>query len=272
MRYIKDDFIQVMAKQLPPSSSTLRVLDVGGVSEKVLTNLRADIDIETASQLSKHWDYDADSVDAVIAYDTLLKPELLHSVLSIMRVGGRFIVIQPYGKPDAEWVETLEQAGYVRILVETAINDTGVLIRGEKAHKTDDTLERVQGVANADADLLDLSDFKGRYVHLLIRQSPNKPVWRLAPDEKIQWHAVTAEQDNRRYLLAFSSLPKAVAFMQPAVVQGLVQDVNKVGKFSKATAQEWTLPVILNPTIESVNGLPITFIEVDPDTAEAPDE
>lgn len=272
MRYIKDDFVEAMAKHLPPSASTLNLLDVGGVSDSVLHRLREDIKVEIASQISDHWEYDNSSVDAVIAYDMLLKPKLLQEVLRVMRAGGRFIVTQPYGKPDSEWVETLENAGYVRILVEPAIDTKGVLIRGEKAHTTEDTLERVQGVAQADADLLNLNTYKGRYVHLLIQQTPNKPVWRLAPDEQIQWHAVTATRDDNRYLLAFSSLPKAVAFMQPAVVAGLVKDVNKVGKFSKVTAADWTLPVLLNPTLDSVQDAQINLIEVDPNTAEAPDE
>jgi hypothetical protein len=147
-----------------------------------------------------------------------------------------------------------------------------VLIRGEKAHTTADTLERVGQVAVRDANLLDLDTYQGRYVHLLVQQSPNKPVWRLAPDEQIEWYATAIERDNETFLLAFSSLPKAVNFMQAAVLQDFIRDVNRVGKFSKATARTWTLPVLLNPTLESVQAYRVTQFTIDPKKAESPDE
>ena len=50
-------------------------------------------------------------------------------------------------------------------------------------------------------------------------------------------------------LLAFSSLPNAVAFMQPAVIAGTIKDVNKVAKFSRATAQDWR--VLINPALDA---------------------
>lgn len=268
----KDDFIEAMAKHLPPSAATLRLLDVGCVAGEILRELRPDIHVERASLRPAHWTNEANSVDAVVAYDLLLTDALLEAVLRVMRPGGRFIVVQPLGEPDAAHVETLEAADYTRILVEAAVDERGVLIRGEKAHTTDDTFERVQDVADRDADLLDLTTYRGRYVHLLVEQTPNKPVWKLRDDEQIHWEAVTVATDTGEALLAFSSLPKAVSFMQPAVMQGVVKDINKVGKFSKATAATWTLPVLLNPTLESVEGYEIQRIAIDPDTAEAPDE
>ena len=84
-----------------------------------------------------------------------------------------------------------------------------------------------------DSDSVDWSDFRGRYVHLLIRQTPNKPIWKLSPDETIEWQAVTIQPNETITLLAYSSLPKCVEFMQSAVIAGWVQDVNKVGKFKK---------------------------------------
>lgn len=266
------DFITTMAKHLPPSASELRLLDIGGATGETLRAIREDLQITVASLDVADWDYESDSYDAVMLYDTLLKPTMLDRILAVMRSGGRFICVLPFGYPDASYVEQLEAHDYVRILVESAMNDAGVLIRGEKVHTTDNTLERVQQVAQQDADLLDLTTYRGRYVHLLVIQTPNKPVWKLAPDERIEWHAAAIEREGETYLLAFSSLPKSVSFMQPAVMQGKVNDVNKVGKFSKATAQTWELPVLLNPNLESITDDTVVFIPIDPDTAEAPDE
>lgn len=73
-------------------------------------------------------------------------------------------------------------------------------------------------------------------------------------------------------LLAFSSLPKAVNFMQPAVLSGHVNDINKVGKFRRDYAAAWTLPVIVNPGPEVLESAEVALVEVDMKTAEAPDE
>jgi hypothetical protein len=61
--------------------------------------------------------------------------------------------------------------------------------------------------------------------------------------------------------------------MQPAVIAGAVKDVNKVGKFSKPTAQTWSVPLLLNPPFEVLRQSDeVVLVPVDPDTAEAPDE
>ena len=73
-------------------------------------------------------------------------------------------------------------------------------------------------------------------------------------------------------LLGFSSLPKAVGFMQPAVVTGRIQGINKVGKFDKARAMAWAWDVILNPKLDSIRDEQLAFVKIDPSTAEAPDE
>jgi len=148
----------------------------------------------------------------------------------------------------------------------------GVLMRGEKPHTTDSTFARIKVAANTDDDNLTLADFDGPYVFLLVKQQPNKPVWTLDEDEQLTWDAVTVHPDREQMLVAFTSLPKAVSFMQPAVMQGFVDGVNKVGKFSRETAQTWSLPVTLNPTLESLRGEDVTLVSVDPTTAEAPDE
>ncbi|MEL6152342.1 MAG: hypothetical protein AAFR56_22110, partial [Chloroflexota bacterium] len=195
----------------------------------------------------------------------------LSAVLRVMRPGGRLIMVDSEGDPDRETVRLLEDNGHIRILVQTVDEETalpGVLIRGEKPHTTDSTFARIKVAANTDGDNLTLETYDGAYVFLLVRQSPNKPVWALRDGEVLRWHAALADEQ----FIAFSSLPKAVSFMQPAVMQIVVNDISKVGKFSIATAQSWDTPVLLNPTLDDVKAMTVTFTEVDPATAEAPDE
>lgn len=268
----KSELIEVMAKHLPPSAAGLRLLDVGGTAGPILLGLRPDLDVVIASVLAKQWDYAAQSFDAIVAYDMPLDADYLAAILRLLRPGGRFVQVNPIDQTLDAIGESLLKAGFVRCLVEPATEQGGILLRGERTHTTSDTLERVQGVAQRDADLLDLSSFRGRYVHLLVRQQPNKPVWRLSPDEVITWDAAAIAQEGDAALLAFSSLPKAVAFMQSAVLENVITGINKVGKFSLQTAAEWPHRVIVNPTLESITDMAIQFIAVDPSTAEAPDE
>jgi len=201
-----------------------------------------------------------------------LSGALLQACLTALRPGGRLIALQSRGAVSEDHLRQLRDHGYVRILVEPALDELGVLIRGEKPHATADTMARIQAVARADADTLDLKRFRGRYIHLLIQRQPNKPVWQMTPGEPIAWRAAAFQRESKPSLLGFSSLPKAVAFMQPAVLGGFIADVNKVGKFSveTAAAQEWNIS--LNPTPDSLTGETLTFIDIDPALAEAPDE
>lgn len=259
-------FVQAMAKHLPPSSAALRLLDVGSAAGETLAEQRGDLDVTTAHEKGD-WPFPSDSFDAVTAFDISVDNNFLHKVLTVLRPGGRFIWVRPAGGPSREHVDTLEQTGFTRILVEAALDSGGVLMRGEKPHTEEHTIDRIRQVAARDV-ASDLTAYSGRYVHLLIQQTPNKPVWALQAGEPITWRAVTLDGA----LLAFSSLPKAVAFMQPAVLSGAIKDVNKVAKFSRETAQAWMWPVLLNPSLELLNGRAISLIEVDPITAEAPDE
>ena len=60
--------------------------------------------------------------------------------------------------------------------------------------------------------------------------------------------------------------------MQPAVMQGLIRDVNKVGKFRREVAAVWDRPLLLNPEIDALAGCEIVFCPMDEQAAEAPDE
>ena len=255
--------IETMIKHLPPSASTLWLLDLNGAAGELLKPRRADLDV-TVGQSG-----DENAFDAVVCYGEMIDDAALNAALHALRAGGRLIVIDPRGDASSVQVKRLESAGYTRILVEEMLSDAGggVLMRGEKPHTTDDTLARIQSVAAQDAGL---TDFKGRYVHLLIRQTPNKPVWTLKAGEVVTWQAVALRDAQGDQLLAFSSLPNAVAFMQPAVISGGIKDVNKVAKFSRTTAQDWRL--IINPPVEILDGREVILIPIDPASAETPDE
>jgi hypothetical protein len=192
-----------------------------------------------------------------------------------LRPGGRLIVIDVTAAVEQGQVVRLEQAGYTRILVEPLPETPpGALMRGEKPHMTSDTLARIRASAQSDDLLTDLSTYPGRYVFLLIHQTPNKPVWSLREDEKLIWHAVTlaSEQPAEPVLIAFSSLSKAVAFMQLAVLAGRIRDVNKVGKFRVETVRAWSLPLLLNPDDTVLRDRAQALLPVEAASAERSDE
>jgi len=272
---IKQQLIAAMARHLPPSAANLRVLDVNGEAGAILADLRADLDTITVPGQGEQWQVEEQSVDAVVAYAYVLNDRFLAHALPVLRPGGRLIVLDTKATHVQEAIGAqLEIAGYTRILVEMATEavPTGVLIRGERMHTTDNTLDRIQRVAGQDGDALDLDQYRGRYVHLLVKQTPNVPIWARTPGDPITWKAVALKGDEQPVLLAFSSLPKAVGFMQPAVLAGRVKDVNKVGKFKKGVAVDWPLPILLNPETSVLDDSQVTFVEVDHMTAEAADE
>jgi len=262
---------EAMLKHLPPSASSLKLLDVGGAAQAILLKHRPDLAITAVRGEPSEWGVPFGEFDAVTAFDAEPGSPLLEAALTALRPGGRLIVMSSGGEPDAAHVVTLENHGFTRILVETGAEcplPVCVLMRGERPHETDDTLARVQLGAAADDDVQSLTDFKGRFVHLLIRQTPDKPAWKLRADEPLTWEAVTLD----RLLLAFSSLPKAVAFMQPVVLTGQILGVSKVAKFSKQTALGWPGTVLLNPTPAVLANGALGVMTIDPDSAETPDE
>ncbi len=272
-RDVQRHYVAVMAKHLPPSASSLNLLDLDGFSGAMMKTWRADLQVRhvpaanfAAAKIAP------DSADGALAYDCNLTPELLARVLTALRPGGRLIALQSRGAVSERHPRLLRENGYTRILVEPALDGLGVFLRGEKPQATADTLNRIQSVARADADLLDLARFRGPYLHLLVHQQPNKPVWKLTASDTITWRALAIERAAEPILLAFSSLPKAVGFMQPAVLAGLIANVNKVGKFSRATAADWVWDAVLNPVLDDIALETLTAVAIDPASAEAPDE
>jgi len=265
-------FVEALAKHLPPSAATLRVLVHGDAASSTLHELRRDLEtIPAVGKDERNWNVEPNSIDAFVALDTHFEDRrFLEAALGALRPGGRLIGVRTDDRPRQEYVDMLEKAGYTRILVEAVFD--GVLLRGEKPHTEQRTHDRIRQVASRDDNLLDLAAYNGRYLYLLIRQTPNKPTWRFTPGEQIEWQAVALDNGSAPMLLAFSSLPKAVAFMQPAVMAGHIKDVNKVAKFSRETIQQWAAPALLNPTIDILEDSEVTLVPVDPQLAEAPDE
>jgi len=259
--------IEVIAKHLPPSGAALRLLDVDGQAGTVLSELRGDLDIFLSPGRRDVWQIADESADAVVAYGCTLEARMLKSALNALRPGGRLIVLNPDGAADDTLVQTLENAGFTRILVEST-KPSGVLMRGEKPHTESRTVDRIKQTTGREAG----GKPPSRYVYLLIRQTPNKPIWALTSDDKIEWEAVGVTGDDEIVVLAFSSLPKAVEFMQPAVLSGSVKDVNKVAKFRWEVVKDWPCSFLLNPSDEIVDTNVITLFSVDPHSAEAPDE
>jgi hypothetical protein len=267
-------FIQGMAKHLPPSASQLRLLDIGGLAGTILAEGRPDLEIvpvasDDMSALPE------DSADAIVGYSANLNDDTLKGALNALRPGGRLILLQPQGEVDAAFGETLEMAGYTRILVEAGMDCpvvAGVLMRGEKPHVEERTVDRIKQVAERDEDALDLAAYNGRYIHLLIKQSPDKPAWKMEAGETVEWEAVTVGSNGASMALAFSSLPKAVSFMQTAVMAGKIKGVSKIAKFHRDTAQAWPFLILLNPSLALLDEALMGFIPVDVTTAEAPDE
>jgi hypothetical protein len=261
--------IAELARHLPPSAATLRLADIGGVTGDSLTLLRPDvaaISVVDADGLRGLGEHSVDSVMMTV-HPTA---EFLAAALFVLREGGRLILFEAGGAADDQHVKLLADAGYTRILIETLTDDDGailgVLMRGEKPHTQSDTLARV-AVAGIEAPRADLAGFKGRYVHVLVRQTPNKPAWALTAEDRLEWHVVSLNGEDGA-APAFSSLPGAVAFMQRAVLANAIQGVSKVAKFTREAAAAWAFPLILNPLFEDVKGQGLAIVyAVDPQSA-----
>jgi hypothetical protein len=192
--------------------------------------------------------------------------EGLAALLPRLRPGGRVILAQRAQAHARTWQatslrEALINAGFIHGLGEPAADF--ILYRGERP-PLGSSVERMQTL-NADAHSL-----TAPYAFLLITQTPNKPAWELGPGEKPEWRAATVldPATSRPTLLAFSSLVKAVAFMQAAILADWMRGVNKVGKFRAEVAQAWQLPVRLNPAFEDVRSASLgPPLEVDPKSA-----
>lgn len=237
----------MFAKHLPPSADLPRVLLLDEASQRELPT-----EIEFVR--------DGGEVDAVVG---CVRPNNLEQWLARLRPGGRLILA--HTTPAEELLAALTSAGYIHCLVEPLENGL-TLYRGERPRAGSPLpLENGLGVRMSVAP----------FIFLLIIQTPNKPAWKLTPDEKLEWHAACVRDPltQQTTLLAFSSLVKAVAFMQRAVLAQWLVGINKVGKFPSQAAPTWPVPVSLNPEFEIVRAWAIEPpISVDAHTAITGDE
>lgn len=237
----------MFAKHLPPSREVPRVLALDAEAAEALAG-RAEV---AAGQAGA-----PDGAQPGGPFDAVAGsagPERVTALSRLLRPGGRLILKGP-GKPEA-LLRALEAAGLIHCLVEAG--DGIHLYRGERPPEAG-APERLQGLAQ-----LSLADFqrpagevRAPYLFLLIAQTPNKPAWKLGPDDRIEWRAATVQDTatGQTHLLAFTSLVKAVAFMQPAVRAGAIGGVNKVGKFPASAADEWGLPLLVNAPFKALRG------------------
>ncbi len=259
------ELIAEMLRQLPPSASTLRLLDLGGHCAGPFSDRRQDLDIHKLATLPAG----ESRFDAIVALDQALSPDFLEGALRNLRPGGRLIIGRQRAEIDARQQLQLEAAGFARVLIET--QGHSLLLRGERPHEVQDRAGGERHVAARAADG-DPALRSGRYLHLLLRQTPERPPWHQEPGDDLRWQALTIDIHGERRLLAFSSLPQAVAFMQPAVLQGRIRDINKVGKFPREAATGWPCGLLVNPSTAVLEKGDPGLIDVDPATAASADE
>lgn len=232
----------------------------------------------TLADLSVHGQLPyADAVfDAVAGYDPALG-RWINEIRRVLRPGGRLLLMATARPDRAEgWRAGLVQGGWIHVYSTDDLGE-GVLVRGERPPAVSDTVGRIAAVAARDGardegvhgvrlnPATDDLSAVGRYVFLLVVQTPNKPVWQLAEGEIPEWRAVrVADGSPRAVVLAFGSLVKAVQFMQAAVLAGWLDGVNKVAKFPPEAARGWDFELWVGPSLDEVRGwLPVADVAVD---------
>ena len=112
-------------------------------------------------------------------------------------------------------------------------------------------------------------------MYLIIPQTTNKPLAKLRRGEAHTWYGAgilnNRDERHEEILLVFSNLTRAVEFMQPAIVDGYMQEVNQIAKFAWDTVRGWPMPVILNPSDEILRTNAVVWMAIDPSKAETPD-
>lgn len=229
----------MFAKHLPPSAGATRVWVVGGQPD-----LPPGVDLRPTPE---------PNLDAVVGW---ADPARLPDLAALLRPGGRLVLAHP--APATSLLAALQTAGLIHALVEE--HPTGTLYRAERPPHGD-SVERVRTLNHT-------GPATSPFVFLLVRQTPNKPAWKLTPTDTLVWEAATLHHPGQTELLAFTSLTRAVGFMQAAILNRWLTGVNKVGKFPAALAATWPHALCLNPDFEAVRALPLgPQCPVDPHTA-----
>jgi SAM-dependent methyltransferase len=253
-----------LAKHLPPSAARPRVLALDPAASALLSQERAEASVTSAAQVRfslAALPFARAAFDAAVA--SQLPPGLALSRLnSVLRPGGRLLALVAAGGR-AGLLAALGREGFIHLYAEPAPAGRA-LVRGERPPLAAHPVDRIASVAAAGEPGLRLIDPRtassaelGRYLHLLVAQTPNKPAWRLAPGEPVAWQAaVGAGAEARNAAPAFTSLVKAVAFMQAAVRADSLRGVNKVGKFPAPAARAWPFALVLDPSFADWRGGP----------------
>lgn len=290
------DIVPEMIRHLPPSSApmTILVIENGHHAIAAIIQLHRS-DARIVNALGK--DFEAvllnlakkalgvASFDAVLLYKIgtpLLVEPLAAKLFSLLRAGGRLIAFDEADKTPQAAAESLQGAGFVRVLGEL-LAPGSILYRGEVPYEASlSTLGRVAISAQKDVATAHIiggaaiQALKGSYLFIPVHQTPNKPVWRLAPGETIEWMAVPVEhQSGRGAILAFTSLPKAVQFLQHVLPKNSALDIQKIPKFSKVVVATWPFALALNIEPDSFGHeyqLSQQIVYLDPASAETPDE
>jgi hypothetical protein len=244
----------MFTRHLPPSANQPRILV-----------LDAQAAASFPPEVKTHLPPQSGVFDAVVGY---VRPDPtldnLEAWYQQLRPSGR-LILAAQAEPKS-LLEALRQGGFIHCLVESQ-PDGWILYRGERPPDGVTLAELSEGE--------DGRALEAPFFFIPVTQTPNKPVWRLEPDEKIVWQAPTRldPASGQPNLLVFSSLLRAVAFMQRAVLANTVQGINKVGKFPNALVKGWGQSFLLNPTFHVVRGLvPGPSVDVDPQVAITGDE
>jgi hypothetical protein len=239
------------ARHLPPSAGLPRVLALDPAAALALPPGVQVLSADPAGLPSG-------SLDAIVG---CTGPAGCARWLDLLRPGGRLILA--CAENSQTLIDALAGAGYIHCLVEPDGDLT--LYRGERP-PAGTPLERISTLSAQQPRPERLPPF----LYLLISQTPNKPAWKIEPGETLHWRAATAlgPHEARPVLLAFGSLVKAVAFMQPAVLARALAGVNKIGKFPARLVQSWGMPFTFNPTFDELRAAVLqAAVEVDPQAA-----
>jgi hypothetical protein len=244
----------VFAKHVPPSADRPRVL---------ILQAGPAADLPEAAVVVKPGGADGlfDAIAGYAAPDPAL--DNLEAFYRQLRPGGR-LILAARAEPKA-LLEALVQAGFQHCLVEPH-PDGWVLYRGARPGPAD-----LQYLSTRPAG----AGLEGPFCYIPVEQTPNKPAWRLAPSEVVIWRAPTVRDPagGDDCLLVFTSLVRAVAFMQRAVLAGSITGINKVGKFRREQVSGWQRPYLVNPTFHDVRQRARgQAVSLEPAAAQAGDE
>jgi hypothetical protein len=267
------DITQLILKHLPPSADLPRVRPLDDRSARWCLALDRQGSIISAAD---------QSADATVASDIAH----VQSAVASLRPNGRAIFLIPNteGIATESIIEALTSNDLTRILTESVLDHTFILARGERPtdqssplryedlrERTTDRIATMAQIESTSIEILNLDQAVRCYphLHLLVKQDPPSRGWDDMPPDTI-WDAMTVHdaQSNQNVLLAFTSLVKAVAFMQPAVLAGVIHGVNKLPRFETERIIGGHL-LIINPVFERLRedqrfNFDSPSIEIDP--------